>query len=273
MQASAPMNNTWREALDALDAYLAAKGCLPSTIRLRRLHAAHLARDFPEAPWTLTTGQLLAWLRSHEWDRSTVRSYRSTLSTLYAAGVASGLTVADPTSGFPAMKGKRPSPHPTPDDVLDAALERATEREALILLLAARCGLRRGEIAQVRGDDVIRAPGGWCLIVRGKGDKQRTVPIGDDIARAITLRGQGWAFPGDDGGHLSPDWVGVMASRILPGRWTLHSLRHRYATRAFAGTSDLLTVQRMLGHASVATTQGYVDVPDDAMRRAMLAAS
>lgn len=267
------MNNTWRDALDALATHLRSRGDLDSTVRLRLSHARRLATEHPDGPWELTTRDLLDWLNSHGWDRSTIRSHRSTISMIYKAGVTYGLTDHDPTSGFPDMRGKRPNPHPTPTDVLEIALGRATERESLILLLAARCGLRRAEIAQVRGDDVIESPDGPCLIVRGKGEKPRTVPIADDLARAITARGSGWTFPSRDGGHLSPDWIGAQASRLMPGRWTLHSLRHRYATRAYAGTGDLLAVQSLLGHSSAATTQAYVRVPDDAARRAMLAAS
>lgn len=267
------MNSTWRDAVESLDHYLATKGDLPTTRRLRRLHVQRLAAAFPNGPWRLTTRELMAWLDSHGWDRSTVRSVRSSVAMLYAAGIAAELTEANPASGFPPMKTKAPNPHPTPGDVLDAALERSDAREGLILLLAARCGLRRGEIARCRGVDVIGEWGERCLIVQGKGDKPRTVPIADDLAAAIRSRGGGWTFPGGDGGHLSPDWVGILASRILPGEWTLHSLRHRFATRAYAATTDLLTVQSLLGHASPATTQAYVRTPDEAARRAMLAAS
>jgi site-specific recombinase XerD len=61
-----------------------------------------------------------------------------------------------------------------------------------------------------------------------------------------------------------------MSALLGPG-WTAHSLRHRFATRAYAGERDLLTVQQLLGHSSVATTQRYTQIPDDALRRAVMA--
>ena len=58
-------------------------------------------------------------------------------------------------------------------------------------------------------------------------------------------------------------------ARLLGKPWTAHSLRHRYATRTYAQTHDLLLVSQLLGHASVETTQVYVALPDDRMRAAL----
>ena len=83
----------------------------------------------------------------------------------------------------------------------------------------------------------------------------------------------GYAFPGADDGHLSPRWVGKIVAELLPGTATMHQLRHRFATRAYAVDRDVLTVQQLLGHASPATTQRYVVVPPEAGRRTVLAAA
>jgi hypothetical protein len=58
-------------------------------------------------------------------------------------------------------------------------------------------------------------------------------------------------FPNGAGGHLTPGHVGKLIARVLPGDWTAHTLRHRYATRAYRGSHDLRAVQRLLGHESV----------------------
>ena len=111
--------------------------------------------------------------------------------------------------------------------------------------------------------------------MHGKGGHIRVVPLADDVAELVIRAcqdGAGWALPGDDHGHLSLRYVGHIAGEAL-GRYTLHQLRHRFATRAYAETRDLLAVQQVLGHASPATTQRYVRPPDDAMRRAVLAAA
>ena len=113
---------------------------------------------------------------------------------------------------------------------------------------------------------------GPTLRVRGKGAKDRTVPIGPGLAATIGLRAAGgWLFPGNDGGHLSPRWVGKLMSAVLPAGWTPHTLRHRFASRAYGATSDVVATSRLLGHASVATTQRYVAT--DAARLRLVASA
>ena len=97
----------------------------------------------------------------------------------------------------------------------------------------------------------------------------RVIPCGSAIADEIRARPSGWVFPGVVGWHLSADRVGVLMSRALPPGWTAHTLRHRFATRAYAGSRDLLSVQALLGHSSPTTTRDYVQLPDDALRAAM----
>ena len=80
---------------------------------------------------------------------------------------------------------------------------------------------------------------------------------------------RGYLFPGRDNGHLSPRYVGKMIRDLLPGDWTMHTLRHRFGTRAYALTSDLLLVQEMLGHASPTTTRRYVEYDRARMRAAV----
>src|SRR5699024_6800613 len=115
---------------------------------------------------------------------------------------------------------------------------------------------------------------GWSLVVHGKGQRERMVPLTAGLALRLRARVHhtgGYAFPGSDGGHLSPRWVGKIVTRLLPGEVTMHALRHRFATRAYSVDRDLLTVQRLLGHASPVTTRVYVRLPDDALRRTVQA--
>jgi integrase len=121
--------------------------------------------------------------------------------------------------------------------------------------------------------DLVQDLYGWSLIVTGKGDKQRTVPLTDGLAAAVQAHtGAGYLFPGPDG-HLSAGWVGTTISRLMPDGWSIHKLRHRYASRGYAKTGDLLAVQQALGHASPATTQRYVQVPSAAVRAVSEAAA
>lgn len=265
----------WDEAIEGWVTHLAAGGQPATTRRLRRQHVRLLSKTMGERrdPWDVTTGDLTSWMTSRDWAPATMYAVRSSLRSFFSWLHACGLAERNPAAGLPPVRRRPPRPHPMADDVLDAVLGRADERQRLILHLAGRCGLRRGEIARLRFEDVHGAAGRWSLVVSGKGGRSRVIPMPDDLALAVRERGPGWTFPGSDEGHLSPDWVGRMISRMLPEGWSLHSLRHRFATRAYAATRDAFAVQALLGHASPTTTLAYVKVPDDTLRAAMLAAS
>lgn len=280
--AGAMLNDPWREAVDAFALYLRASSRPETTVRLRAQHLHQLAQVHPD-PWGVTADDLTEWMSAHGWAPNTAHSVRSSLRVFYAWARKSGRIAVDPALDLPTVRRPDPNPHPLPEDALRRVLERATERERLILLLAVSCGLRRAEIAALHHDDLIGRPGAWSLAILGKGRKRRTVPIDDDLAEAIRVRSRGYIFPGRVDGHLSPDWVGVMIARMLPEGWTLHAGRHRYATDLMDEERDITVVQRALGHSSPETTLRYVAMPDDAARgavnrlaarrRAMLAAS
>lgn len=137
-----------------------------------------------------------------------------------------------------------------------------------MLRLGAECGLRRAEIGSVSSNDVMDDLLGKSLVVNGKGDKQRIVPLPDDLAADIE-QANGYVFPGRWSGHVEASYIGKHVSRLLGDGWTAHSLRHRYATTTWQATHDLLLVSTLLGHSSVETTQIYVAMPDDRLRAAM----
>ncbi|WP_419817020.1 tyrosine-type recombinase/integrase [Glaciibacter flavus] len=135
-----------------------------------------------------------------------------------------------------------------------------------MLRLAHDAGLRRREIALVHSDDVFEDLHGWSLRVHGKGNKERDVPLTPRLAFELRALPYGWAFPGAIDGHLSPRRVGELAVDVLPSPWTIHTLRHSFATRAYGHESDLFVVQELLGHASPATTRVYVQVQSSKLR-------
>lgn len=266
----------WREPLDQWALVLAAGGRSKGTVAQRLDHMRRAARALGDSPWSVEAAQLIAWCGQQAWARETRRSVYQSLKDFYRWGVATGQAAASPADALPRVKAAEPAPRPAPDDVLAAALAAADRRTRLILRCAAEAGLRRAEVAVISMDDLSRDLTGWSLLVHGKGGRERTVPLGEGLARdlrAACMAGGGWAFPGDDAGHLSPRRVGWLASSVLPGPWTIHTLRHRFATRAHEGTHDLVAVQRLLGHSSVATTQRYVASDRGALRRAVAAAA
>ena len=133
---------------------------------------------------------------------------------------------------------------------------------------------------------------GEQLLVRGKGGHHRLVPLhprllaelhAERVLRIEGRSGTGWTGPyvHPEGylfpSALTPDpltakWVGRIAQRVLPAGWTLHTLRHRFATQAYGAQRDLRAVQELLGHAKPETTARYAAVPDGAKLAAVLGA-
>lgn len=266
----------WRAPLDEWALALAAGGRSAGTVTHRIDHIRRAARALGGSPWAVSTAALTAWCGRQKWARETRRSVYQSLRDFYRWGIMAGLTDVSPADALPKVKPAEPTPRPAPDDAVASAMAAADKRTLLILRCAAEAGLRRAEVAAINANDLSRDLAGWSLLVHGKGGKDRTVPLSEDLARELRIAcmsGGGWAFPGNDAGHLSPQRVGKLASAALPDPWTMHTLRHRFATRAHEGTHDLIAVQRLLGHSSVATTQRYVASGRDALRRAAAAAA
>ncbi|MGH3503877.1 MAG: tyrosine-type recombinase/integrase [Nocardioidaceae bacterium] len=243
----------------------------PATTRtLRRYQLGRFARDHPD-PGRTDTSELAGWLGRQAWSAETMRSYRATLRVFYRWALLTGQVAADPAALLPPIRPPQHLARPCPDDVWRRAAMTAPARVRLAILLAARQGLRCGEVARARREDLRADLGGVSLVVLGKGDRLRVVPLDDDMARMVRQAEAGWLFPGPSG-HLSPNHLGRLVSAQLGPRWTMHTLRHRFATVSYRGTDDLCTVQQLLGHSKVETTRGYVQVAADALRAGVVAA-
>jgi len=178
---------------------------------------------------------------------------------------------------------KLPRSVPKPLSAADAALalERAgdlagrpwiAKRDIAILTLLYGCGLRIAEALGLKRAEAPLKPG--MLTVTGKGRKTRQVPVLPAVADAISeyvancphaLAPNGPLFVGARGGPLNPGLVQHQMRRLrallaLPETATPHALRHSFATHLLAGGGDLRTIQELLGHASLSTTQRYTAV-------------
>jgi integrase/recombinase XerC len=152
-------------------------------------------------------------------------------------------------------------------------------RDLALLLLLYGCGLRIGEALALRRRDA-PAPGAESLRVLGKGRKERVVPVLPAVAEAVArylglcpyaMAADEPLFLGARGKALSPRILqrSLQAIRLrlgLPDWTTPHALRHSFATHLLGGGGDLRTIQELLGHASLSTTQRYTGV--DAARLA-----
>lgn len=266
---SAPV--PWRRSIEGWTDTLKAAGLSAQTIKSRRYKMVHLAALLmPSGPEDVTTEQIVQTFARQQWKPETRKAYRNTISSFFRWLHKSGRRSDDPSLDVPRVKKPHAHPRPCPDRYIAAAMEMATSSERLMIRLGAECGLRRGEIARVHSDDVVADSAGRSLIVRGKGDKQRIVPLPDDLA-GIIMDARGYLFPGRFGGHVEESYIGDHISRLLPDGYAAHTLRHRFATTAYAATHDLFVVAELLGHESVETTEHYVAMPDGRLREATAA--
>lgn len=266
---SAPV--PWRKSINGWTDTLRAAGLSAQTIKSRRYKMVHLATLLmPSGPEDVTTEQIVQVFARQQWKPETRKAYRNTISSFFRWLRKSGHRADDPSQDVPRVKKPHAHPRPCPDRYIKAALEKATESEKLMIRLGAECGLRRGEIARVHSDDVVPDNVGRSLMVRGKGDKQRIVPMPDDLADMV-MAAHGYLFHGRFGGHVEESYVGDHISRLLPNGYGAHTLRHRFATAAYAATHDLFVVAELLGHESVETTEHYVAMPDGRLREATAA--
>jgi integrase/recombinase XerC len=273
----------WTGILNDYTVHLAAAGRPQTTIELRRIQLARMARELHAKPADVTGEMLVAWFGRHtEWQPETRRSDRAAVRGFFTWAYRTNRVPHYLGDELPNVRQPKASPRPAPDQAWRQALLVADPRVTLMLRLAAEAGMRRAEVAQVHTRDLLEGVDGAQLLVHGKGQKQRVVPISDSLAELIRagaaghtpgMPGRGWLFPSwPDGGHLTPQYVGILVAKVLPDQCTMHTLRHRFASRAYRGTRNLRAVQMLLGHTSIATTERYLAVDDSEIRAAMVAA-
>ena len=260
------MGPEWSAAIGSWAGYQQASGRTPATVAVQRGRLMQLANALDdESPWDLTPAQLATWLHRFR-APETRRAHRSTLVAFYAWGVESEICPSNPALSTARVPPVAPRPRRVRRADYAAALAAADPREALMLRLAAEVGLRRGEVARVHSSDLLDEDDGWSLLVHGKGERDRVIPLPDGLAAGLRALPAGWAFPGHDRGHLSPAHVGKLVAARLPAGLSMHSLRHTFATAAYQLAHDMFAVQALLGHASPETTRRYVATTASTMR-------
>ncbi len=211
---------------------------------------------------------------------STVRGF---FRFLERRGLVSNAAIA----GVRSPKLPRAVPKPLTVDAARGVLESAAAspsgeawvglRDVALLTLLYGCGLRIGEALGLKR---AAAPLGTSLIVTGKGNKQRMVPILPAVRNAVAayvaacplaLAADGPLFVGERGAALQPAVMqrrmrAIRAALDLPDTATPHALRHSFATHLLGAGGDLRTIQELLGHASLSTTQRYTDVDAERLR-------
>jgi integrase/recombinase XerC len=159
-------------------------------------------------------------------------------------------------------------------------------RDAAVLALLYGSGLRIAEALSLKRAEAPLPGKTDAITITGKGNKQRMVPVLRPVAQAIAdyiglcpydLPADGPLFVGARGGPLSPRIVQLAMERLrgalgLPDTATPHALRHSFATHLLGAGGDLRSIQELLGHASLATTQIYTEVDAERLIAAYRAA-
>ncbi len=261
----------------------------PATVRAYRADLRDLAVSAGDAPLSdvdLETLREWLWTATKRGDaRATIARRTASARGFFSWATETERIDSDPSLRLVAPKRGRTLPQVATasalSEVLDARAAAAQDgdpialRDAAILELLYGAGIRVSELCGLDVDDVDL--GRRTARVLGKGAKERVVPFGVPAARAVEaylVRGRPALVSGNGGpalllgargGRLGPRGVyDLVARTVAPavGATTLgpHSLRHSAATHLLDGGADLRTVQEMLGHASLGTTQIYTHV-------------
>jgi integrase/recombinase XerD len=292
--ASVPMAREGEAFLEMLKAERGA------SVNTEAAYAADLRNLFAfiarrrQGPLTVDTDALRAYLKSLDYVGMTPRTVARRLSVIrqfFRFLLAERLREDDPSSTLDSPKLGRPLPKVLSREEVDRLIEAARSkggadggRMATLLEILYATGLRVSELVTLPLSAVERDP--TVLVVRGKGAKERLVPLSDPARLAIAA----WLHVRDgaleDGevsrflfpsrgrtGHLTRQRFAqllkeaALAANIDPARVSPHVLRHAFASHLLEGGADLRSVQLMLGHADIATTQIYTHVLDDKLRK------
>ncbi|MDP3675241.1 MAG: tyrosine recombinase XerC [Novosphingobium sp.] len=259
----------------------------PHTVRAYVAAAARLVAALDAEQWPALARIDAATLRQHLAMRrgeglantSAARELSALKAFLAFARDRAGISEdAGPRMRGPRVKKGIPRPV-TPDDAVGiadmvseaAGAEWIGARDRAVLLLLYGAGLRIAEALSLTADML---PLGETLRVTGKGAKQRVVPVLPVVRDAVDLyaRSQPFVlapgsalFRGEKGGPLSPGMIQKAMARArialgLPASATPHALRHSFATHLLGAGADLRSLQELLGHASLGSTQIYTQV-------------
>ncbi|MCU0310004.1 MAG: tyrosine-type recombinase/integrase [Acidimicrobiales bacterium] len=278
----------------SLDGFTASlTSAAPTTVRAYRGDleafvewATRLGLDGPGAVTRTTLRRYVAHLATRRYARRTIARKASSLRRYFGWAARTGLSGADPSTGLSAPGGAGRLPRVLRADELDALLDPPAtvdpspalrSRDDAVLELLYGSGLRVGEVCALRPADLDLDR--RRITVRGKGSKERVVPLGAPTVEALReWMGHGRrqlatadtpadaVFLAVRGGRLGDREVRRILDRRAPAPTHPHALRHTYATHLLDGGADIRTVQELLGHADLGTTQHYTHVSKQRLR-------
>ena len=261
------------------------------TLFCRFLDSSKLA-DSPAEVQTEHLRVFLKWIHEHGFSAGSQARILSGIKSFYRYCLLEQICTEDPTSLLEAPKKKRVLPD-TLSFVeiekliaqLDLSKPESTRNKAMLETLYS-CGLRVSELVNLQLSKLYLDLG--FIRVRGKGDKERLVPIGDSASRYIQLYRQttrqqitpqkgkeDFLFLNKRGGSISRVMVfyiirDLARSAGIQKTVSPHTFRHSFATHLIEGGADLRAVQEMLGHSSITTTEIYTHLDRDFLRKTLL---
>lgn len=257
---------------------------------LRDWAAALKPRTLMNASTGHLEGVLAGWADS-DLGASTAARKLSALKQYCLFLQTEGLRTDNPAHRLRAPKVAKPLPKGMSQDEVDTLLDHAASdtsvkglRMMAMLEILYAGGLRVSELVSLRKAQTLRRDG--CLMIRGKGERERLVPLTPPALDALSAwtsvraqslpnnaaaaaRAKAFLFPsGGKLGHLTRERFAQLlkdlarAAGLQPTRISPHVLRHAFATHLLQGGADLRAVQTLLGHADISTTQIYTHVLD-----------
>ncbi|MDR7253683.1 integrase [Nocardioides sp. BE266] len=260
------------DLLDQYATYLRSWQARPTTIKARL---------------TLARSRLLAWgvegftrgnieqflatdANGNERKKWTTSTYYNHLTDFCAFLVAAGRLETSPMDGVRRSKPPSKSPKPLTLSEQTRVLSVVEGEVRDWILIALLSGLRAFEIAKLRGEDFTSEG----IYVVGKGDKEATIACHPDLAEmASRYPATGYWFPGGEDGHVRGQQISLTVGRLFRSlgiSGSIHRCRHTYGTNLLRQGVNVRVLQRLMRHASLDTTAGYLAVVTDEERDAIL---
>ncbi|MEO0697281.1 MAG: tyrosine recombinase [Pseudomonadota bacterium] len=310
MPAKATASNPASRTIDRaevsqfLDMMAVDRAAAPYTLRNYESALSHYAAFLTGRDETLLTAgadDVSAWLATLQEEgrkASTAALMSSAVRQFYGFAYAEGLRGDNPCASVARPKTQRPLPkYLTTEEMTNLIVVAAGDQSpkgkrllAMVEILYA-AGLRISELVTLRKAAVTAQS--RSLIIKGKGGRERLVPLGqaagESLSSYLSVRRKfltktmdeenPFLFPSRGAaGHISPERVGqllkdlALKAGIAPNRISPHVLRHAFATHLVEGGADLRSVQTMLGHADISTTEIYTHTAQDRLEKLLTSA-
>lgn len=239
------------------------RGLSARTIEERITAVTKYAEASGEPPLEFTRHGMEAWIGRPGLQQSSKWTYSQHLRAWHAWLMKEELRLDDPMVKMDRPRKPASTPRPVENYQLEELVSRVQGEARMMILLAAYAGLRVHEIAKVEGRDFDRTTG--TLLVAGKGDKEALLDLHPDvIEEAVKYPRSGWWFPSPRGdGPVERHYVSDTIRKAMQAAGitaTAHQLRHWTATALVEEGVDLRTVQEMMRHSSLTSTQIYTRV-------------